>query len=683
MTGSTSSGCGGAPPPRRYWRSTSGRQRCGQPCLAAERGRPPQARAATGAPPCLHAVERVRQLVHEVEPCLRERLADRARSERHAPVEAAVGLVGDDVRVRADERAAGLQRRRDRAHRTLQARSLPGVVEDLAADDEVVGAGDRLAEDVVVAEAHVREVHAALARPGERDRRDVAGAQRLDAPGQLTREVPLRAAQLERVTRALRQQRERLLVLALLVRARVVPWVLVGGEQRLEERAAVARRGRIGAVAVAVAVGGRRRRGGHRAHVGCVPDDVRRVDDRRVGGGRADGDHGVRGGARGVEQLRRRERREQRDARAAATGRRPATTRDRPAVGGVAERMACVALPPGRERDAGRRGERLRRGPGGRRRRTGAGRLAQPLAQVGAAVARAPEQALAHRQPTQLEARLRADLAAQRAGRHDAAARRQLERDEGRAAERRDHAHGPRARQLRQQAGQLDDGPVAVGGAPLVGAHLLVQGGVVEGGVRRLRIGPQLLQQQLPPVRVDVELPVRVRREVLAEHVPRLLGRDGVGHERGWHAAVPCGQLDGRQLARAVAGRDDHALDVAPDGDVPQRLLQLDVHVLDAPEQRARAAALVDQPLQDALDAPGQLRCAADALERVEQLAQLLDQLRGERRPVLGHRAGAERDALQQRVGDRLGARSSQRSLATGSSSATASPPCPSASPAE
>ena len=137
---------------------------------------------------------------------------------RKRPAEAwRVGIVHLEIRVGEDE-GAPRDERLGELVRDLWQPVAADVVEELAADDQVEAARERVAGDVELQEADVREPLAASASAIGSDLGDVGGEEVVYVWSEPDGEVALGAADLERPPDARRDERECLLVLAPLVR---------------------------------------------------------------------------------------------------------------------------------------------------------------------------------------------------------------------------------------------------------------------------------------------------------------------------------------------------------------------------------------------------------------------------------------------------------------------------------
>ena len=108
------------------------------------------------------------------------------------------------------------------------------VEEELAADDEVESAGQRIVRDIELRELNVGEPCAAGASSRERDFRHVGGNELTDPRREPNREVAFCASDFERPWHVRREQRQGLLVLTLLVGRLVAPGIWLGCEPLLE-----------------------------------------------------------------------------------------------------------------------------------------------------------------------------------------------------------------------------------------------------------------------------------------------------------------------------------------------------------------------------------------------------------------------------------------------------------------
>ena len=147
----------------------------------------------------LNAVERSPQLTNEAQRGYAlERLPDHLGAERQTPVVARlVGIVDQLMRVSRHQAPAGGDCLTQLAGHLVQLLPPPHVVEDLAADDEVEAAGDRVGDDVELNEANVGALRASPLRPRERDLRDVRAKQVAHARREQDRKTALGGSHLE------------------------------------------------------------------------------------------------------------------------------------------------------------------------------------------------------------------------------------------------------------------------------------------------------------------------------------------------------------------------------------------------------------------------------------------------------------------------------------------------------
>ncbi len=493
------------------------------------------------------------------------------------------------------------------------------VVQELAADDHVEGAGQWILGNVELQERDVVELGTTGARARERDLRQVGGHELRDSWSEIDREVPFGAPDLQSPLHLSRDQLERVVVLAALVCRLVQPRIASGGQELLEVVSAVC--------------GGTRRSVGRsvpvdRASDRGTSDDVGRVHDPRA--------------LQPSDVRLTRDRGEERDFGRSRGGkpRAPGATGPDRRVHMAAEERAI----------AGRAEHPLACAP------------AESAAQV-ARVEGPTDERLCDCKPAQLEARRGGERGTEPLRSDSSVAR--LDSDDAQHAPADAQGHLDRARLGEERRELVDDVQLdaILHGALRLGSVL--GPGIVERALRPPVLAPQLLQEHRPAERVverglvgraRPQIRVHRVREEDPEQAPRGRRID-VAEHLGRYDAVDHRQLDDAHRGALCRKRDDRAICAGRTVQIGERRCQIDPHCVGLPDDDGAVIRTVEHEvsLHRAHRPAGKAGCAHPRLQHVEERLRT----RAERLPLLRDLIRRERlkshGRLEHRGADALG----------------------------